>query len=143
MRRHLNIRLLLMYHQFWFIFAESAITRSGPGLKCTKVPKVLKTEILNQSKKGLKFKCASIRRKGKASSTFPFLLYPFPLSSFKKLLSSKSNQSYQARAKQQHGCRFGDGLGLMIHSSDFSCPEIQISLLGRKINAQFAIKINR
>jgi len=62
-----------MYHQFWFIFAESAITRparhlaggSGPGLKLTQVPKVPKTEIINQSKKWLKFKCARIRRKGK------------------------------------------------------------------------------
>ena len=34
MRRDLNIRLLLMYHQSCFIFAESGFARSGPGLKC-------------------------------------------------------------------------------------------------------------
>ncbi len=37
MRRDLSIRLLLMYHQSWFIFAESGFARSGPGLKCLKL----------------------------------------------------------------------------------------------------------
>ena len=36
-RCDLNIRLLLMYHQSWFIFAESGFARSGPGLKCLKL----------------------------------------------------------------------------------------------------------
>jgi len=35
-RRDLNIRLILMYHQSWFTFAESGFVRSGPGLKYLK-----------------------------------------------------------------------------------------------------------
>jgi hypothetical protein len=44
-RRDLNIRLLLMYHQSWFIFAEPGFTRSGPGLKC--LVKSSTTQLLN------------------------------------------------------------------------------------------------
>jgi hypothetical protein len=46
-RCDLNIRLLLMYHQSCFIFAESGFTRSGPGLnqpQADKVPKILETD---------------------------------------------------------------------------------------------------
>jgi hypothetical protein len=35
-RRDLNKALLLLYHQSWFIFAESGFISSGPGLKCPK-----------------------------------------------------------------------------------------------------------
>ena len=48
MRHDLNIRLLLMYHQFWFIFAESNFARSGPGLKYLKcLVKSSTTQLLN------------------------------------------------------------------------------------------------
>ncbi len=41
MRHDLNIRLLLMYHQSWFIFTKSGFARSGPGLKL-EVSKVIR-----------------------------------------------------------------------------------------------------
>jgi len=42
-RRDLNIRLILMYHQSCFTFAESGFARSGPGLKCLKCLKLIGT----------------------------------------------------------------------------------------------------
>jgi hypothetical protein len=47
-RRDLNIRLLLMYHQSWFIFAEPGFTRSGPGLKCLKLSRLLPNHLTTQ-----------------------------------------------------------------------------------------------
>ena len=49
-RRDLNIRLILMYHQSCFTFAESGFDRSGPGLKCLKRLKLIDPSNLTRIK---------------------------------------------------------------------------------------------
>jgi hypothetical protein len=49
-RRDLNIRLILMYHQSCFTFAESGFARSGPGLKCLKCLKLIDLSDLTKIK---------------------------------------------------------------------------------------------